>query len=153
MKLISLRFYLTLATFLFSGLVSANDSYICQHNTGTIQFISEEIIVEKEGNKISIYQLNDGKKVISDSWDYEVVSESKSYGLQAIRRFFPPKDTPFDVTTGGLFFIIWGDSAGFLNNTRKPFVYVVSADADSKTTSSEVLSCKKSNLANAGVTR
>jgi hypothetical protein len=153
MKLSSLLFYLTLTTFLFSGLVLANDSYICQHKTGTIQFWSAEIMVEKEGNKISIYQLIDGKKVISDSWDYEVVSESKSYGLQAIRRFFPPKDTPIDVTTGGLFFIIWGDSTGFLNNTRKPFVFVVSADADSKTTSSEVLSCKKSIVAKAGITR
>lgn len=100
-------------------------------------------MVEKEGKKISIYQYIDGIKVLSDSWSYEVVSESESYGLQAIRKFDPPKDTPIDVTTGGVLFIIWGNATGFLNNTRKPFVFVVSADADSKTTSSEVLNCSR----------
>ena len=147
MKFSSLRFYLTLVTLLFTDLVSANDNYLCQHKTGNIQFWSEDIVIEKEGKIISIYQLNDGIKVLSDSWSYEVVSESESYGLQAIRKFDPPKDTPIDVTTGGVLFIIWGDSTGFLNNTRKPFVFVVSADADSKTTSSEVFSCKKSIVA------
>jgi len=112
--------------------VLAKERFLCAHQSGDMSFDVSSVLFERDGKDISIYRIKSGKEIRDDRWTYQVLAEHKDLGLQAIRSN-PPSDTRSTVAVeyGGLLFLIYGEG--------KLHAYVVSAQASTKKTESQVL--------------
>ncbi len=114
----------------------AKESFLCVHQSGDMSFDVSSVLIERDGKDISVYRVSSSKEIRDDRWTYQVFAEHKDLGLQAIRSN-PPSDARSTVAVeyGGLLFLILGE--GKLN------AYVVSAQASTKKTESQVLACER----------
>jgi hypothetical protein len=124
---------------LLIGVVSpafAKESFLCVYLSGDMSFDVSSVLIERDGKDISVFRVSSGKEIRDDRWSYQVLAEHKELGLQAIRSN-PPNGARSTVAVeyGGLLFLIWGEG--------KLTAYVVSAQASTKKTESQVLACER----------
>ena len=132
-------FHLFVLTLLF-GVVSpavAKENFLCAPQSGDMSFNFSTVLIERDGKNISVFGVDSGKVIRDDRWAYQVFAENKGLGLQAIRT--NPESggasSTVAVEYGGLLFLIWGEG--------RVYAYVVSAQASTKKSESQVLACER----------
>ena len=115
----------------------AKEIFLCVHQSGDMSFNFSTVLIERDGKNISVFGVDSGKVIRDDRWAYQVFAENKGLGLQAIRA--NPESggagSTVAVEYGGLLFLIWAEG--------KISAYVVSAQASTKKSKSQVLACER----------
>lgn len=124
---------------LLIGVVSpafAKESFLCVYQSGDMSFDVSTVLIERDGKDISVFRVSSSKEIRDDHWSYQVFAEHKELGLQAIRSN-PSSDAKSTVAVeyGGLLFLMWGEG--------KLYAYIVSAQASTKKTESQILACER----------
>jgi len=123
-------------TFLIVVATPALASFFCVYQSGDISFDASSVLIERDGKDIWVFRVDSGKVERSDGWRYRVFAENEKVGLQAIRANpAGGANSPIAVEYGGLLFLIWGEG--------KLYAHVVSAQASTKKTQSQVLGCER----------
>lgn len=119
-----------------AGSAYAKDIFFCAHQSGDMSFDGSTVLIERDGKDISVFRVRSGKEIRDDHWSYQVFAEHKDLGLQAIRSN-PSGGAKSTVAVeyGGLLFLVWGEG--------KLYAYIVSAQATTKKTESQVLACER----------
>ena len=132
-------FHLFVLTLLF-GVVNpafAKENFLCVSQSGDMSFNFNTVLIERDGKHISVFGIDSGKVIRDDRWTYQVFAENKGLGLQAIRA--NPESggasSTVAVEYGGLLFLIWAEG--------KVSAYVVSAQASTKKSESQVFACER----------
>lgn len=114
----------------------AKESFLCVYQSGDLSFDVNTVLIERDGKGISVFRVSSGKEIRDDHWSYQVFSEDKMLGLQAIRSN-PSGGAKSTVAVeyGGLLFLMWGEG--------RLYAYIVSAQATTKKTESQVLACER----------
>jgi len=135
-----MKLFHSLVLTLLIGVVSpafAKENFLCVRQSGDMFFFSfNTVLIERDGKNISVFGIDSGKVIRDDRWTYQVFAENKGLGLQAIRA--NPESggaSTVAVEYGGLLFLIWAEG--------KVFAYVVSAQASTKKSESQVLTCER----------
>lgn len=132
-------FHCALFAFLI-GLVcpaQAKETFICTHQSGDISFTSNTVLIERDGISVSVFGFRSGKPARDDRWVYQVHAENKEIGMQAVRA---------NPESGGKGSAVAVDYGGLLFVTReqeKITAYVVSAQASTRKSTSQVFACEQ----------
>lgn len=130
------RSFLTLLLLAVCGTAWSQVRYVCEHNSGTKSFKTNEAVsVDRSGKNITVSGMRDGKVVRSDTWTYEIVAENKDIGFQAMRTGASARrDDPTDVLLGGMLFLATYET--------RITMFVISANAASRESSTQLLVCR-----------
>jgi len=137
-----MKLFHSLVLTLLIGVVSpafAKENFLCVRQSGDIDMFrySSTVLIERDGKNISVFEIDSGKVIRDDRWAYQVFAENKGLGLQAIRALPESGGASSTVAVeyGGLLFLIWAEG--------KVFAYVVWAQASTKKSNSQVLTCER----------
>ena len=136
-----MKLFHSLVLTLLIGVVTpafAKENFLCVHQSGDdMSFNFSTVLIERDGKDISVFGVDSGKVIRDDRWAYQVFAENKGLGLQAIRANPESGSASSTVAVeyGGLLFLIWAEG--------KMSAYVVSAQASTKKSKSQVLACER----------